>query len=85
MDVDVFKLFAKRVVKETLKWSLFTVVLIGAGFLFEHLFSDWENAFIVGFLSLSILAMIGMALKSAWDIAKIDVEYKRYKRRWGKE
>lgn len=82
MDVDVFKLFAKRVVKETAKWALFTVVLIGAGFLSVILFPDWDEAFIVGVLSLAVLALIGITLKYTWDIAKLDVEYKR---RWGKE
>ena len=82
MDLDVFKLFAKRIIKEALKWALLTVVLVGAGVLSEHLFPDWDEAFIVGVLSLTALALIGMALKYAWDIAKLDVEYER---RWGKK
>ena len=82
MDLDVFKLFAKRVVKETAKWALFTVVLIGAGFLNEHLFPDGDFAYIVGVFSLAVLALIGMVLKHTWDIAKLNVEYER---RWGKE
>lgn len=83
MNLDVFKLFAKRVVKETLKWSLFAAVIISVGFLSVHLFPGWgAEAFVVGFLSLAILAMIGMVLKTAWDTAKIDVEYER---RWGKK
>ena len=77
MDLDVFKLFAKRVVKETAKWALFTVVLIGAGFLNQQLFPDWDEAFLVGVLSLTALALIGITLKYAWDIAKLDVEYER--------
>ena len=82
MDLDVFKLFAKRVAKETVKWALFTVVLIGAGFLSDHIFPGWDESFIVGVLSLAVLALIGVTLKYTWDIAKLDVEYER---RWGKK
>ena len=82
MDLDVFKLFAKRVVKQTVKLVLCFVVLAAAGFLNQQLFPDWDEAYIVGVFSLAILAMIGMVLKAVWDTAKLDVEYKR---RWGKE
>ena len=82
MDLDVFKLFAKRVVKETAKWALFVVVLTSAGFLNKHIFPDWDEAYIVGVISLAVLALIGITLKYTWDMAKLDVEYER---RWGKK
>ena len=82
MDLDVFKLFAKRVAKETAKLVLFVVVLVSAGLLNEHLYPDWDKAYIVGVFSLVVLALIGIVLKYTWDIAKLDVEYER---RWSKK
>lgn len=80
MDLDVFKLFAKRVAVSTVKLVLFIAAFFGAGFLADYLFVDEECAFLIGVGAFATLMMIVISLKLAWDIAKVDVEYKR---QWG--